>query len=404
LPKPLRTAALVVYNLVIVCAILGLAEYAARYYVSVKQGGTTTPSILFDPWTEYHNNPAYQRPWLHHTAQGFRRDHEVSLAKPANTVRIFLVGGSVAYGAQTLYPEIDNRWQISDHETIDYYLGQKLDAAFPERHWEVINAAVRGYRVHHDLAQIESVLLRYKPDCIILLDGVNDTISLLHASEPYDPYTQTELREEFENVTNSHSLHSLGIVFSTWLQNNSVLYQRMRERLLRRAFARSRESQARTRTVPNSVQFADLSESEKNQYRIAASGLENYLHVVRQIHALLAVDGVEHLFALQPHLLVTHKELAGTEPRLAEYHRAVVGALAVYGFETLYPELANQLAGDASKSGYRFLNLIGVFDKMNEQTFTDECHLTPAGDRAISDAIFDEFQNSFRALVKASPR
>ena len=48
-------------------------------------------------------------------AQGFRRAANLSLVQPANTVRIFLLGGSVAYGGETLYPEIDEHWKFPEN-------------------------------------------------------------------------------------------------------------------------------------------------------------------------------------------------------------------------------------------------------------------------------------------------
>jgi hypothetical protein len=74
--------------------------------------------------------------WIGSTsAQGFRRDKDVALKKSANTVRIFLSGTSVSYGYTTTMPEYtDNQWRfLYDDQTIDCYLEQKLNQAFPIR-------------------------------------------------------------------------------------------------------------------------------------------------------------------------------------------------------------------------------------------------------------------------------
>jgi len=89
---------------------------------------------LRDHFTAYRLNPAYGRVDRQHDAQGFRRDKGVSLVKPPNTVRIFVIGGSAAYGVSTQMPEdTDNRWRlVYNNQTIDYYLEQKLNQAlFP---------------------------------------------------------------------------------------------------------------------------------------------------------------------------------------------------------------------------------------------------------------------------------
>ena len=70
------------------------------------------------------------------------------------------------------------------------------------------------------------------------------------------------------------------------------------------------------------------------------------------------------------------------------------GPLYVYGFQTLYPQLSAQLTSAAQTEGYRFLDLSSVFDHAGVQAFTDYCHLTPAGNQIIADAIFDSLAAS----------
>jgi hypothetical protein len=110
---------------------------------------------------------------------------------------------------------------------------------------------------------------------------------------------------------------------------------------------------------------------------------------VSQIHRLAEREGTKTLFALQPQLAVTRKPLTGVESRLLDYWSKIDGPLYLYGFQTLYPRLSSALTRRSAAEGYWFLDLTGVFDRMSVQTFTDYCHLTPAGDQAVADAIFD---------------
>ena len=92
-----------------------------------------------DRWTAWKNAPGYARPDIHHDAQGFRRDSDVSLEKPSNTVRIFFLGGSAAYGTEGQYRDLDPEWQkLYNRDLIDVYLQSLLQTRHPERHWEVI--------------------------------------------------------------------------------------------------------------------------------------------------------------------------------------------------------------------------------------------------------------------------
>src|SRR3984893_5776642 len=191
----------VLFTLAFVVFVFGGVEFLARIRQYHKLGAKSLhPLALRDQFTAYRLNPAYGRTDRQHNAQGFRRDKDVSLEKPPNTVRIFITGGSTAYGATTEMPEYTgNRWRLLyNNETIEYYLEQKLNQAYPSKRWEVINAAAPGYQLSQELAEIESVLLRYHPDYIIL-DGNNDIDPQLwrHASNNYDPYASIMGTEEF---------------------------------------------------------------------------------------------------------------------------------------------------------------------------------------------------------------
>jgi formylglycine-generating enzyme required for sulfatase activity/lysophospholipase L1-like esterase len=391
---------------VFVLTVLGLAELATRSIQFRRFGpNSQRPETLRDRWTVVRNNPAFARRGVTHNAQGFRRMQDVPVVKPAGTVRVFLLGGSVTYGAEGLYREIENRPEPRNDETIDYYLEQRLNREFPAKHWEVVNAGVKGYLLNQDLALLLSVILRYKPDYVISLDGVNDLSSLLRAPPLYDPYLQPELVDDFNRLANPSTLASLRVMPTAWLRNNSVLFFTVQNWISNRARERRRRERAAA-TVPNPVRFADLSPGQQDQYRTSAEQLDSYLNPVRQMHELLAAAGIEDLFVLQPEILLTRKPWIGSESRLLDYHRKVESRVFLYGFETLYPELGAHLAEDALRLGYGFLDLTGVFDGMAVQTYSDFCHLTPGGDEVIANRIFSRLRNTFRETTShdVSPR
>ena len=389
----LKRTAVVLYNVLFVCAALVLAEYIIRAVVYRQLGSPSRQTeLILDRWTAFRNNPTYMGNDVQLTAEGFRRNRSVSVAKPLGTIRVFLLGGSVAYGGDTLFPEIDDHWRISNEQTIDYYLEQRLNSTYPGTHWEVINAAVKGSFLNQDLTIFLSALQPYKPDYLILLDGVNDVFIMIRSSGRYDGYLDAGFSQEFKELTEPASL-SLGMMSSTWLANNSALYRFTRDQLQRRNQIRSRREQVREAgSHPESPRPTAL---ELRQYQAAASQFANFAHTVRQIHRLAELDGIQATFVLQPDLAVTRKQLVGVEKQLLDYWRKLEGTF-VYGFETLYPELSEKLATDAHKEGYGFLDLTGVFDRMTTQAFTDYCHLTPAADQAVADAIFEFLKGSLQ--------
>ncbi len=126
----------VLFALIFVTLILGGLELAARIRRYRKLGPKSLhPVGLRDRFTAWRNNPAYGRVDIEHNSQGFRRDRDVSVEKPPNTVRVFLLGGSAMYGEEGGYPEIDRRYsRIYNNQLIDYYLEQKLNQAFPRNY------------------------------------------------------------------------------------------------------------------------------------------------------------------------------------------------------------------------------------------------------------------------------
>ena len=76
--KAFRATAFFLYNALIVCALILIAEYATRAYVSETRGrGREQASILFDRWSAFRISPNFNRTGVHHDAQGFRRDQDV---------------------------------------------------------------------------------------------------------------------------------------------------------------------------------------------------------------------------------------------------------------------------------------------------------------------------------------
>ena len=139
---------------------------------------------LYAPLRGHRLNPEYQRPddtdnLLIHSEQGFRRDGLVSLEKPDNSVRIFVLGGSALYGigsrGSRTYPE--HRTLLND-ETIPHFLeiglNDSLSDSLGNPNIEVINAGVTAYHTFQDFLYVYETLHEYDPDIVLFFDGHND--------------------------------------------------------------------------------------------------------------------------------------------------------------------------------------------------------------------------------------
>ena len=103
----------------------------------------------------------------HINAMQFRADKEVQMPKPPHTYRIFITGGSTAYGTGA----------PSDDRTIAGYLEKILSqrlSPVTSLNYEVFTMANPGWASTHERIMIENVLSELEPDMIIAVSGVND--------------------------------------------------------------------------------------------------------------------------------------------------------------------------------------------------------------------------------------
>ncbi|HJZ79983.1 MAG TPA: SGNH/GDSL hydrolase family protein [Pyrinomonadaceae bacterium] len=96
------------------------------------------------------------------------RDREHAKAKPADTVRIALLGDSYCEALQ-----------VPMEQTFWWLLQQKLEScnAFPGKHVEIINFGVSGYGTGQELITFEHQAREYSPDIVMLLITTNNDIT-----------------------------------------------------------------------------------------------------------------------------------------------------------------------------------------------------------------------------------
>ena len=125
--------------------------------------------------------------------QGFRRSTETARIKPEGVYRIFVMGGSTAYGLQSMSRYGQEKYSvIRNDETIDYYLERYLGERVGRDHVEVINAAITSHYSHHHLIYLNQVILKYSPDMIVFIDGFNDYYAYQHGFDQFRDYAYQE--------------------------------------------------------------------------------------------------------------------------------------------------------------------------------------------------------------------
>lgn len=366
------------YFLIMFALVAIVLEVGARFYLRKSQGYSGGPLLQyeFDPYKNLLPTPNFvDTRGLQHNSQGFRRSSEVARAKPAGTFRVFLMGGSTAYGTGGLWPHIQRTYPIlKNSQTIDTYLEHDLSQRFPGTKFEVINAAIPSIWTHHHLIYLNQSILKYKPDMVILLDGFND---FYYYTRGHDQFASYAYQEHSRIIMGDPTLRSLLYVNTWWLGRKSafvhVALRRMRAvKLLLSSVFRSHER------VPIDVSGAVAGLREVYP--------ENALKIVERIALLLQEEKVDGVFVLQPMLVMERGRpgMPAIEKKLLEFNvKSYLPNYEAFMREAV-PFVRDQERSTVERYGATFLDGTAIFRDAKGQIFTDYVHLTPEANQLMA--------------------
>ena len=280
-----------------------------------------TPFVGTAPTPGQHGN-------AHINSMQFRAGKELEMPKPANTYRIFITGGSTAYGSGA----------PSDDKTIAGYLEAILTGQLTpisKQKYEIFTMANPAWASTQERIVIENLLSELDPDMVISFSGINDV---------------------HWGVRGRNVL---------WFRSYSDDFYWS---LIKRVFilTRSPPMPENTRTEASPIAPALVAERLLKNVRIS----------------LFALSGnkTDYVYVLQPALAVTKKKLTSREKsslKIEDYFRTCYGLFA--------KDLKN-LHGD----NYQFVDLSGMFDGFDEQDeiFMDSYHFGDKGNEKIAENIF----------------
>jgi len=184
--------------------ILGVVEGSARVYelfnphciFMEKDAFSKTDFFLSRIICLDHNNRVFEKDTIRllspnqHSqtininSHGFRGS-EISIEKPNDVFRIFVVGGSTTFGVGS----------TSDNTTMPGFLQEKFKNSDIDISIDVINAGIGGADSASESYYIKNFLLKFEPDMFVIYDGWNDAINDVQ----YIEY------EDFEEQSNENS-------------------------------------------------------------------------------------------------------------------------------------------------------------------------------------------------------
>ncbi|QNP57853.1 SGNH/GDSL hydrolase family protein [Paenacidovorax monticola] len=285
-----------------------------------------TPFVGTAPSPGQHQN-AYINSWQ------MRNRQELQNPKPAGVYRIFLTGGSTAYGSGA----------PSQEQTIGGILEGLLNRATGKKdgvRYEVFTFANPAWSSTHERIAIENYLSELQPDLIISLSGNNDVF----------------WADAGRNV----------LWFNAFADE---YYQTLANAALKIGGRKALSDLPQVRPAPQQVPASTVAYRLEKNVRIGAHALQNV--------------GVNWVFFLQPTLSVTKKGLTRREGDF-------LSASKDYYLDC-YKAMSSSLSSLALKN-FRFVDLSGMFDHLSsaEDMFLDQFHFGDKGNAAIANAIHAE--------------
>ena len=321
-----------------------------------------------DPYLLFRMAPNQRHPRVRTNQYGLRND-DITPRPGPETVRILLLGGSVAWGFNAL----------SNEDTISAYLEELLNRPTSDTkgiRFEVLNGAAPGY-----VAWQESLIyaLYYRElgaHIVIALDGANEVGAGLTASAPGYPLG-------FDEAVVSHRRPRLSLakLISEWVEwrfQRSKTYQLTHDRELPRLGITKLIRQVRPKSLE---EIQPLSPDEVAQaYSLS-------------LQHLVDVAGFDQRFViavLQPMLILSEsKNRTEFEETIShEFELKAPGATQYYvdGFERLRDTLRKL---HLRNSNFRGIDSSLLFRDETTDVFIDYCHLTTRGRQVLAQVLAD---------------
>jgi lysophospholipase L1-like esterase len=330
---------------------------------------------------------------------GFLSDGPVKREKPKGTFRIFLVGGSTAFGAgqsvryHDVHPYPDGLYAYPS--SIAGRLKAVLQERNPQTRYEVINAAGFERRIHQSFLQYLESLSQYDPDLIINLEGMNDVYSIASGT-PFADVAQhlpfyADLYEKPNSILNySATYYVLSTAYDKWINRRRSAEPAPAET----APAAAGDSRAGTQKSEGPI-GRDAYEKNKTRYEHNA---ERLLQILRQYFAVLKTDKQRTLFVLQPLLGRTkvNKKLSETERKFAAVmvpaaadSRTPIDENALLLAYFYDDHLSDAFRKTAEQFGIPYVDLNAEIAGLGPEFefYTDYCHLTPKGNQLVADIL-----------------
>ena len=354
----------VTYNKALFSGYEGRGEEAAAHFAAFAR----TPSI-FRPYIEYRRIPNMREAGIQTNSLSYRGP-EFAIEKPPETFRILVYGGSFVWGTGAL----------RDDETIPAHLERRINAAKqgPMR-YEVINCGETGYQTTQELIFLIIEGLFLKPDLVIFIDGVNDSM----AGHTQLPAGYPEIFDRFNELLTGAVRARHREVFTIddeleYLKRvRSTLWTAGSSEILRRLY------------LLNAATPADVPiDNERSAMRAEEFALRHTWNL-RTLKAVAREYGFSFITAIQP-IPMFHKPLHPDETQAIESLMKYPNHYQMVDWwRKHYLDYTDKVISACRDQNIPIVDLRRVFEGNASPIYIDDIHVTGEGYRIIAEAIFE---------------
>jgi len=299
--------------------------------------------------------------------QHFRYSQDLS-PKTKNEVRIFVTGGSTAWGAG-----------VNQNALYTTHMEKALGQRFPEFRIRVISAGVSGYSSTQERIFVANFVYRHNPDFVLMLSGWNDALfgyqgsrihetqSIFNYREIIDRYNNNDFRVLTPPQPSSYPL-------KTWYLLDAAIF--------RLKFLNSADLETKLRKIQLPVEEV----------------YKTFLYNARTISALGQANGWQTGVCLQPSLYKTQKQLSRYEKTLIDSDKSV-GFSGYNG--KIYDIYRARLGSDLRAAGAFYFDCDNAIRKEIEAVFVDSVHMGDRGNRLLGIYLAKKLTPVITAIIKA---
>ncbi|MFN6386290.1 MAG: hypothetical protein ACK5RE_17845 [Pseudanabaena sp.] len=354
--------------------------------------------IKRSPLLGYELLPSQSSDYWRINDQGFRQDSSVPIDKPANEIRVFLVGSSTAFtnmaekNQKALAFKIEKllndrvRAQNSSPEKfkpkeIPYFADQieamrTLPPRIRDGSYRVIAAAAPGYSSGNELALLSHKVMAYSPNALLILDGYEDLRSPSNQSAREIGNVEQMLRDPLAQYRQHQTQQ-----FNNWL-NSLYLVKAWQKWVV----------PADITTFSSEYQAFNAEQLSKDPKEIQKR-VERYLYNTQQMTRL--ANSIPALIILQP-------EITGKQKSLTKEEEGILKSLGKeYSDRITNAYKLTEQALSNSPLKPRFVNFYQLFQDTNQQAFIDPIHLTEAANDLLAQKLYASTEQLF--LVQPAP-